>query len=89
MLTQYHTSQSIRISIPSSDKVKAYLNKIDQRFVCSDKALARTLTNRLSSMTFDKYRTMREHIMEMRDISSKLKFLKVDMSANLSSTLFP
>ncbi|XP_019229871.1 PREDICTED: uncharacterized protein LOC109210853 [Nicotiana attenuata] len=62
------------------DKVKAYMKAIDEQFVSSDKALAITFMKRLSSMTFDRSRTVREHIMEMRDISAKLKSLEVDMS---------
>ncbi|XP_019228841.1 PREDICTED: uncharacterized protein LOC109209929 [Nicotiana attenuata] len=80
MLIKTHISQSIRGSIPNNDKVKAYTKAIDEQFVSSDKALTNTLMKRLSSMTFDKSRTVREHIMEMRDIVAKLKFLEVDMS---------
>ncbi|XP_070020435.1 uncharacterized protein [Nicotiana sylvestris] len=80
MLVKAHISQSIRGSIPDSDKVKAYMKAIDEQFVSSDKALANTLMKRLSSMTFYRSRTVREHIMDMRDITSKLKSLEVDMS---------
>ncbi|OIT05342.1 hypothetical protein A4A49_65120, partial [Nicotiana attenuata] len=80
MLIKAHISQSIRVSIPNSDKVKAYMKAIDEQFVSSDKALASTLMKRLSSMTFDRSCTVREHIMEMRDIAAKLKSLEVDMS---------
>ncbi|XP_009800617.1 uncharacterized protein LOC107802694 [Nicotiana tabacum] len=80
MLIKSHISQSIRGSIPNSDKVKAYMKAIDEQFVSSDKVLASTLIKRLSSMTFDKSRTLREHIMEMRDIDTKFKSLEVDMS---------
>ncbi|MCD9639012.1 hypothetical protein HAX54_023250, partial [Datura stramonium] len=51
---------------------------IDERFVRSDKALPNTLMKRLSSMTFERSRTVCEHIMEMRDIIAKLKSLKVN-----------
>uniref|UniRef100_A0A1S4AR29 Uncharacterized protein n=1 Tax=Nicotiana tabacum TaxID=4097 RepID=A0A1S4AR29_TOBAC len=74
-----HISQSIRGSIPNSDKVKAYMKAIDEQFVSSDKALASTLMKRLSSMTFDGSRIVREHIMEKRDIAAKLKSFEVDM----------
>ncbi|XP_019226693.1 PREDICTED: uncharacterized protein LOC109208109 [Nicotiana attenuata] len=80
MLIKAHISQSITGSIPNSDKVKAYMKAIDEKFVSFDKALASTLMKRLSSMTFDRSRTVREHIMEMRDIAAKLKSLEVDMS---------
>ncbi|XP_059281612.1 uncharacterized protein LOC132035372 [Lycium ferocissimum] len=81
ILIKAHISQSIRGSIPNSDKVKAYMKAIEEQFVSSDKALSNTLMKRLSSMTFDRSRSVREHIMEMRDIAAKLKSLEVDMSA--------
>ncbi|OIT37893.1 hypothetical protein A4A49_66036, partial [Nicotiana attenuata] len=80
MLIKAHISQSIRGYIPNSDKVKAYIKAIDEQFVSSDKALASTLMKRLSSMSFDKCRTVSEHIMKMRDIAAKLKSLEADMS---------
>nr|XP_016452864.1 PREDICTED: uncharacterized protein LOC107777372 [Nicotiana tabacum] len=80
ILIKAHISQSIRGSIPNSDKVKTYMKAIDEQFVSSDKALASTLMKRLSNMTFDRSRIVHEHIMEMRDIAAKLKSLEVDMS---------
>ncbi|XP_019257856.1 PREDICTED: uncharacterized protein LOC109236089 [Nicotiana attenuata] len=71
MLIKAHIIQSIRGSIPNSDKVKTYMKAIDEQLVSSDKALAITRMKRLSSMTFDRSRTVREHIMEMRDIAAK------------------
>ncbi|XP_019259156.1 PREDICTED: uncharacterized protein LOC109237317 [Nicotiana attenuata] len=65
MLIKAHIRQSIRGSIPNSDKVIAYMKAIDEKFVSSDKALANTLMKMLSSMTFDRSRTVRKHIMEM------------------------
>ncbi|OIS96133.1 hypothetical protein A4A49_58607, partial [Nicotiana attenuata] len=79
MFIKAHIRQSIRGSIPNSDKVKTYMKAIVEQFVSFDKALASTM-KRLSSMTFDRSRTVREHIMEMRNISAKLKSLEVDMS---------
>ncbi|PHT48181.1 hypothetical protein CQW23_12389 [Capsicum baccatum] len=46
------------------------MKEIDEQFISSDKALANNM-KRLSSMTFDRSRTMREHIIEMRDIAGK------------------
>ncbi|OIT07501.1 hypothetical protein A4A49_51879, partial [Nicotiana attenuata] len=79
ILIKAHISQSIRGSIPNNYKVKAYVKAIDEQFVSFDKALANTLMKRLSSMTFDRS-TVREHIMDMRDIAAKHKSLEVDMS---------
>ncbi|XP_070026462.1 uncharacterized protein LOC142182230 [Nicotiana tabacum] len=56
------------------------MKAIDEQFVSSDKVLASTLMKRLLSMTLDRSRTVRENIMEKRDIAAKLKSLEVDMS---------
>ncbi|GJS43819.1 putative ribonuclease H-like domain-containing protein [Tanacetum coccineum] len=42
--------------------------------------MVRTLMKKLSNMTLDKIKGVREHIMEMRDIASKLSSLKVEIS---------
>jgi hypothetical protein len=79
MLIKSHISKSIRSSIPPSDKVKEYLNAIEEQCVSSDKALASTPMNKLLIMKHDKYRSVREHIMEMRDIAAQLKSLEIEI----------
>ena len=79
ILIKYHISKSIRGSIPSCDKVKAYMKAIEEQFVSFDKSLASTLIKKLSSMKHDKSRGVCDRIMEMRDIFAKLKSLEVDI----------
>lgn len=80
MLIKSHISQSIRGSIPQSNKVKNYMRAIEEQFVSSDKALASTLMNKLSGMKHNNPRSVREHIMEMRDIAARLKSLEIEIS---------
>jgi hypothetical protein len=80
MLIKSHISKSIRGSIPPCDKVKDYLKAIEEQFVSFDKALASTLMNKLSIMKHNKSRSMREHIMEIRDIAAQLKSLEIEIS---------
>ncbi|XP_028068292.1 putative disease resistance RPP13-like protein 3 [Camellia sinensis] len=80
MLIKSQISQSIRGSIPPSDKVKNYMRAIEEQFVSSDKALASTLMNKLSGMKHNNSRNVREHIMEMRDIAARLKSLEIEIS---------
>ncbi|XP_028069257.1 uncharacterized protein LOC114271818 [Camellia sinensis] len=80
MLIKSHISQSIRASIPPSDKVKNYIRAIEEQFVSSDKALASTLMNKLSGVKHNNFRSVREHIMEMRDIAARLKSLEIEIS---------
>nr|GFB10221.1 zinc finger, CCHC-type [Tanacetum cinerariifolium] len=71
---------SIRGAIPTCDNVKAYMKAIEAQFASSDKAMASTLMKKLSNMTLDKIKGVREHIMKIRDIASKLFALKVEIS---------
>ena len=80
MLIKSHVSKSIRGSIPECDKVKDYIKAIEEQFVSSDKALASTLMNKLSIMKHGKSKSVREHIMEMRDIAAQLKSLEIEIS---------
>ncbi|XP_028075147.1 uncharacterized protein LOC114277453 [Camellia sinensis] len=80
MLIKSHISQSIRGSIPPSNKVKNYMRAIEKQFVSSDKALASTLMNKLPGMKHNNSRSVREHIVEMRDIAARLKSLEIEIS---------
>ncbi|XP_028053291.1 uncharacterized protein LOC114257714 [Camellia sinensis] len=80
MLIKSHISQSIRGSIPPSDKVKNYMRAIEEQFVSSDKALTSNLMNKLSGMKHNDSRSVRNHIMEMRDIAARLKSLEIEIS---------
>ncbi|KAK4408778.1 hypothetical protein Sango_0458800 [Sesamum angolense] len=61
-------------------KVKDFLKAIEDQYVRSDKALASTLMKRLSDVKYNGSRSVREHIMHMRDIAAQLKSLEVDIS---------
>ncbi|KAL0307710.1 UNVERIFIED_CONTAM: Retrovirus-related Pol polyprotein from transposon TNT 1-94, partial [Sesamum angustifolium] len=61
-------------------KVKDFLKAIEDQYVRSDKALASTLMKRLSDVKYNGSRSVREHIMHMRDIAAQLKPLEVDIS---------
>ncbi|GKC56206.1 hypothetical protein Tco_1083804 [Tanacetum coccineum] len=74
------TELSIRGAIPTCDNIKAYMKAIESQFVSSDKALSSTLMKKLSNMTLDKVKGVREHIIEIRDIAFKLSSLKVEIS---------
>ncbi|XP_028108052.1 uncharacterized protein LOC114306929 [Camellia sinensis] len=80
MLIKSHISQNIKGSIPPFDKVKNYIRAIEEQFVSSDKALASTLMNELSGMKHNNSKSMREHIMKMRDIAAHLKSLEIEIS---------
>ena len=80
MFMKSHVIKGIQSSIPECTKAKDFIKAVEEQFVGSDKALANTLMKRLSGKTFDNSRSVREHIMEMRDMSAQLKSLEVDVS---------
>ncbi|KAL9441146.1 hypothetical protein AB3S75_019760 [Citrus x aurantiifolia] len=80
MLIKAYVGKHIRGSIPDCDKVKDYLNAIEQQFETSGKAMASTLMSKLPSMKFTVTKGVCEHIMEMRDIAARLKSLEIEIS---------
>ena len=80
MLIKSHISKGIRGSIPECDKAKGFMKAIEEQFVSSDKALANTLMKKLSGMKHNNTRSVREHIIEMRDIAAQLKALEIEIS---------
>jgi hypothetical protein len=80
MFMKSHVTKGIRGSIPECKKATEFMRAVEEQFVSSDKAFASTLMKKLSSKTFDKSRSMQEHIMEMRDMAAQLKSLEVDIS---------
>jgi len=83
MFIKSHVTKSIRGSIPECNKATDFMWAVDEQFVSSDKALTSTLMKKLSSKTFDISRSVREHIMEMRDMTAQLKSLEIDISESL------
>ncbi|XP_026416153.1 uncharacterized protein LOC113311541 [Papaver somniferum] len=80
MLIKSHINKSISGLIPEHDNVRDYLQAIEEQFATSDKVLAGTLMQKLSSMRYNGTSGVREHIMEMGDISSQLGALEVEIS---------
>ncbi|CAM8896113.1 unnamed protein product [Rhodiola kirilowii] len=62
---------------------KDYLAEIEKRFVENDKAKISELLENLISMKYSCKGNVGEHIMEMSQLASKLKALKLELSENL------
>jgi hypothetical protein len=80
MFMKPHVTKGIRGSILECNKATEFMRAVEEQFVSSNKALASTLMKKLSSKTFDRSRSVREHIKEMRDMAAQLKSLEVDIS---------
>ena len=73
-------SASICGSIEQHENVRELLKAIDKQFIASDKALARTLIKKFTSLKLTGIKGVHKHIMEMRDIVAQLKKLEIEMS---------
>ncbi|RVW51340.1 hypothetical protein CK203_075508 [Vitis vinifera] len=80
MFIKTKISYGIHGSIDQHDNVKALLKAIDEKFVTSNKALVNTLIMKFSFLRLTNVSSVREHIMQIRDIAAQLKTLEVEMS---------
>ncbi|XP_039141224.1 uncharacterized protein LOC120278509 [Dioscorea cayenensis subsp. rotundata] len=76
MYIKRRISTSIRGSIPDCAHVRDLLKAIDDQFESSDKAIASTLMTKLLSMKLTSVKSVREHIMSIRDLVAQLKALE-------------
>ena len=80
MFIKTKITAGIRGSVDQHENVRDLLKAIDEQFITSDKALASTLIMKFSSLRLTNIKGVREHIMQMRDITAQLKKLEVNMS---------
>ena len=77
MYIKTKNSVGIHGSIEQHENVRELLKAIDKQFIASDKALARTLIKKFTSLKLADIKGVHKHIMKMRDIVTQLKKLKV------------
>ncbi|KAJ9173927.1 hypothetical protein P3X46_017011 [Hevea brasiliensis] len=65
------------------DTTKAFLKDLEKRFAKNEKAKTSTILAKLISMRYTGKGNIREYIMKMSDLTSKLKALKLDLSEDL------
>lgn len=82
LLMQAHVIKHIRGSIPVCKTAKEFMKAIEDQFVSSDKTKASILMTKMSSMKYSGNGSIREHIMEMRDIVSQLNEMEFTISEN-------
>ncbi|XP_068340380.1 uncharacterized protein [Pyrus communis] len=77
MVMRRTMSETVRGGIPACDKVKDFLDSIRANFKESEKAEMGELMATLTSLKFDEGKSVREHILKLVDIATKLKDLEV------------
>ncbi|GJY51525.1 UBN2_2 domain-containing protein [Tanacetum coccineum] len=80
MIMKNSISIAIRGAIPDSENAKEFLKSVEEQFKGSSKANASTLILKMLTTKYDGLSGVREHIMMMNDMASKLKGMDMEIS---------
>lgn len=83
MMIKRSISEMIRGSIVESESAKKFLETMEQFFAKNDKAETTSTLSKLISMVYKGKGNIWEYIMEMSNLASKLKALKLELSEDL------
>ena len=70
---------NIKTTLPKTDNAKEMLKFVDECSQTTDKSLIGTIMSILTTMKFDGSRTMYEHVIEMTNLSTRLKPLGMEV----------
>ncbi|XP_022897782.1 uncharacterized protein LOC111411491 [Olea europaea var. sylvestris] len=83
MIMKRSIPEAFRGSIIESESAKKLLEEIEQYFAKNEKSEASNLLAKLVSIKYKDKGNIREYIMEMSHLASKLKSLKLELSDDL------
>ena len=66
-------ANNIKTALPKTDNAKEMLKFVEELSQTADKSLVGTIMSTLTTMKFDGSRSMYEHVIEMTNLSAKLK----------------
>ncbi|KAF7827012.1 Retrovirus-related Pol polyprotein from transposon TNT 1-94 [Senna tora] len=80
MIMQHSIPESLRGGISEDSDAKGFLKQISDRFATNEKVETSTLLSKLVSMRYKGKGNIREYIMEMSNLVTKLRGLKLELS---------
>ena len=83
MIMKRFISEAFRDSISEGENAKKFIDEIEQYFAKNEKAKTSNLLAKLISMKYKGKSNIREYIMEMSNLTSKLKALKLKLGEDL------
>ena len=83
MIMKHSIPEAIRGAIPEETQAKAFLDQIANRFAANEKVETSTILSKLVSMRYKGKENIREHIMEMSNLVTRLKALKLELSKDI------
>jgi len=83
MIIKRSIPKAFRSSISEGENAKKFIDEIEQYFAKNEKAETSNLLAKLISMKYKGKSNIREYIMEMSNLASKLKALKLELGEDL------
>ena len=83
MIMKCSILEAFRGSISEGENAKKFIDEIEQYFAKNEKAETSSLLAKLISMKYKGKSNIREYIMEMSNLASKLKALKLELGEDL------
>ena len=79
MIMKHSIPKAIRGVIPEESQAKTFLDQIANRFAANEKVDTSTILSKLVSMLYKRKENIREYIMEMSNLVTRLKALKLEL----------
>src|SRR3954463_3240498 len=83
MIMQHSIPESIKGGISDEQNAKGFLKQIADQFTANEKVETSTILTKLVSMRYKGKGSIREYIMEMSNLVTRLKGLKLEMSVDI------
>ncbi|RVW28588.1 Retrovirus-related Pol polyprotein from transposon TNT 1-94 [Vitis vinifera] len=83
MIMKHSIPEVIRGAIPEETRAKTFLDQIANRFAANEKVETNTILSKLISMRYKGKENIREYIMEMSNLVTRLKALKLELSEDI------
>ena len=83
MIMKHSIPEVIRGAIPEETQAKAFLDQIANRFAANEKVETSIILSKLVSMRYKGKENIMEYIMEMSNLVTRLKALKLELSEDI------
>ncbi|RVW14120.1 hypothetical protein CK203_099177 [Vitis vinifera] len=83
IIMKHSIPEAIRGAIPKKSRAKTFLDQIANRFAANEKVETSTILSKLVSIRYKGKKNIKEYIMEMSNLVTRLKALKLKLSKDM------
>ncbi|KAL6335947.1 hypothetical protein AAG906_003572 [Vitis piasezkii] len=83
MIMKHSIPEAIRGAIPEESRAKTFLDQIVNRFAANEKVETNSILSKLVSMRYKRKENIKEYTMEMSNLVTRLKTLKLELSEDI------